>query len=198
MLILFGTRKVKIRTFTDEAAPCGNCGEYRKHYRIYQLCFHIFWIPVFPIGSKYMISDCTRCKAKYEVFHHPELSAMRTPLYMFSILLIIPIILIFGFISSKQSEKQTAEYIQNPIPGDIYLMRDTTNNKSLYYFSKILEVESDSVYIQIGAYSYNRYTSRMDKDDYYVTDYFYGFHKDALKEWHSGGLVKKIKRSKKP
>lgn len=106
MLILFGTRKVKIRTFTDEAVPCGNCGEY--------------------------------------------------------------------------------------------LMRDTTNGKSLYYFSKILEVESDSVYIQIGAYSYNRYTSRMDKDDYYVTDYFYGFHKDALKEWHSGGLVKKIKRSKKP
>lgn len=198
MLIFFGTRKVRIRTFNDESAPCALCGEYRKQYRIYQPCFHIFWIPVIPIGRKYIVTNCTKCNAQYEVAQHPELSATRTPLYMFSIPLIFAAIFVFAMINAQQSSKRTEEYVQNPAAGDVYLIRDTIDGDRYYYFTKILHVEPDSVFIQMGAYSYKSYTSRMDNEDYYVTDYLYAVHKDELKEWHRDKMIRKIERTEEP
>lgn len=198
MLIFFGTRKIRIRTFYDEATPCALCGELRTQYSIYQPCFHVFWIPVFPIGRKYIVSTCTKCNAQYKIACHPELSATRTPIYMFSLLLLFAAIFAFSMIGAHQSSKKTAEYVQNPTVGDIYLIRDINDDGSYYYFSKILQVEPDSVLFEVGAYNYKRYTSSMDKEDYYISDYLYVVHKEKLKEWHRERMIRKIERSGEP
>lgn len=98
MLIFFGTRRIRIRTFTDVSTPCPFCGEYHMQYSIYQPCFHIFWIPVFPIWRKYIITTCSKCNSEYKIVQHPELSATRTPIYFFSILILFAALIAFSFI----------------------------------------------------------------------------------------------------
>lgn len=198
MLIFFGTRRIRIRTFTDVSTPCPICEEYHKQCSIYQPCFHIFWIPVFPIGRKYIITTCSKCNSQYKIVQHPELSATRTPIYMFSVLILFAVIIAFSFFSAHRSSKKTAEYIQNPAVGDIYLMRDTIDGDRYYYFSKIFLIENDSVFMQTSAYNYSKYTSSMDKKDYYVEEYLYPVHKDDLKKWHDKKMIRKIERTEEP
>lgn len=196
MFILYGIRNVRIRTIRDEKEPCGICGDYHKEFKITQPCFHIFWIPFFPIGRKTMEGTCQGCRAKFDAYQHPALSATRTPFYMFLGLLLVVAFFAYGFTNEIQSRKNKAEYVVNPQIGDIYLMKNTEESKTLYYFTKIYEMEADTVYMEVGAYDYTRYVSRMDKEDYFVEDYYYAIHRSKLKNWFDEGIIREITRKK--
>jgi zinc-ribbon family len=71
-MIVFGTKAVHLQTVELEDATCPSCGEqdtillsvFRKH-------FHIFWIPILPIGKK-GLAECAHCK---RVMGYTEMSS---------------------------------------------------------------------------------------------------------------------------
>ncbi len=195
MFILYGTTKKKIKTFTDQKTTCDLCGGFSKEYRIYQPCFHIFWIPFFPIGRKYMVVKCSGCNAQYDTINDPYLSNTRTPFFMFLGPLLILGFIIFGYFSSKAEQRRYESYINSPGIGDVYLMKtESESGSNLYYFSKIIDIKPDSISMLVGAYDYSRSVSKMDTADYFITDFFYTFHKSALKDWWDEGNEKSIER----
>lgn len=196
MFVIYGVRNIRIRTIRDEKATCGMCGHYVKEYRVYQPCVHIFWIPFFPIPGKYVVESCPQCSARYEMKEHPLLKVTRTPIYTFALVFILLAFFVNIYFSNKSEKERNAGYINAPLVGDVYLMKDTVDGEKRYFFSKIGEITPDSVLMYIGAYDYTRYVSRMDTADYYVDDYYYMVHKTALKDWWETGVISDIKRPK--
>lgn len=194
MIIFFGIRQKKIRHTYDEKEPCTLCNSYRRQYIIYQPYFHIFFIPFFPVGKKYLVTTCHDCSMSYRQEYDLRINATRTPLYMFSGLLLIAALFMFSFVNHFVEGNKYEEYVQDPQPGDIYLIKNKTEGEKYYYFIKIQDAEADSLNILMGAYEYKRYVSRMDREDYFVTDYYYSIHRDKPKEWLKDRTIRTIIR----
>ena len=70
MIIFFGTRQI----VRDDDRPgggmqqCPRCGQYAQFKpRTTRTFFHIFWIPLIPIGGKQPILECQSCHARFGV-----------------------------------------------------------------------------------------------------------------------------------
>jgi len=197
MFIFYGIRHIRIRTIRDDKKTCSACEGHEKVYRVYQPCVHIFWIPLFPVPGKYMVESCPQCKSRYETVEHPLLSETRTPIYTFALTFILLAFIVNMYFDSKAEGKRNIEYVAAPLSGDVYLIKDTIEGTEAYYFSKVLEVEPDSVIMSVGAYNYSKYVSKMNKEDYFVSEYLYAVPKTALKDWLDKKKIREIKRSSK-
>lgn len=194
MYIFFGIRHIRIRTIRNWKTTCSKCGSHNMEYRVYQPCFHVFWIPFFPIPGKYLVEKCADCKTRYETTEHPELAHTRTPIYMFALIFILAAFFAQIYFSGRAQDKREIEYAAAPLAGDIYLMKDTLEEATIYHFAKVFEVVPDSVRILLGAYNYSRYVSYMDTKDYFITDYYYTVHKSILPQWLEEERIREIKR----
>jgi transposase len=67
MIIFFGTRQV----VRDDERPsamqqCPRCGQYAQFKsRSSRTYFHIFWIPLLPIGGVQSLIECQNCHARF-------------------------------------------------------------------------------------------------------------------------------------
>jgi hypothetical protein len=68
MIIFFGTREV----VRDDDRPAGDiqqcprCGQYVAFRpRTARTFFHIFWLPLFPVGAAQPIAECPNCRARF-------------------------------------------------------------------------------------------------------------------------------------
>jgi hypothetical protein len=68
MIIFFGTRQV----VRDDDRPgggmqqCPRCGQYAQlKPRTARLFFHIFWIPLIPLGATQPVVECQHCHARF-------------------------------------------------------------------------------------------------------------------------------------
>ena len=61
-MIIFGLRATNIGTFEIKETSCDYCNiNDSQQISVFGKYFHIFWIPIFPIGKK-TYSECTHCK----------------------------------------------------------------------------------------------------------------------------------------
>jgi len=69
-MVIFGIRSMLLHQFLI-AQNCGNCNKAETvHIYVFQKYFHIFWVPVFPIGQR-TVSQCTFCKQVLELNQMP-------------------------------------------------------------------------------------------------------------------------------
>jgi DNA-directed RNA polymerase subunit RPC12/RpoP len=67
MIIFFGTRQV----VRDDDRPggmqqCPRCGQYALFKpRRARMFFHVFWIPLIPLGAGEPILECQNCHARF-------------------------------------------------------------------------------------------------------------------------------------
>lgn len=61
-MIIFGSRATNIGSFKVNSSSCSYCKNTgTQQITQFGKYFHVFWIPVFPIGKK-TFSECTHCK----------------------------------------------------------------------------------------------------------------------------------------
>ncbi|RZJ49132.1 MAG: hypothetical protein EOO44_18850, partial [Flavobacterium sp.] len=139
-MIVLGTSTKKIITETviDKCLNCGN--QFTLQLNILQRYVHIFWIPFFPAG-KIGATHCTHCQEALEqsnfTYSLTETcksikSNSKTPIWTFSGLALLFIIIAGGFFYSRQNEEKNAKIILSPERNDVYEIKLSNQNYTLY------------------------------------------------------------------
>lgn len=147
-MIIFGTRTKFLNAFNSEQT-CAHCNTGKLNLAYTVRYFHIFWIPMFPIGKQGM-TQCPHCK---QTLSGHELSpqnrsqlniqkgSTKTPLKYFSGLIIIGALILS--VSVITAFDKTGRYIRKPKIGDIYQLKSYTPNQ--FTFMKVVAIEPDSL-----------------------------------------------------
>jgi hypothetical protein len=200
-MIIYGSRPAHLKT-VQPSIPCSSCGQtgtltlsaYSKHA-------HIFWIPLFPIG-RLGISQCAHCKLALDDAgmagdlkreYHNLKAETRVPIWQFSGLAVIVVIIALITYSGKEDEKKQLEYVADPAVGDIYKYKTETGNYSIL---KVVAVSADSVFVSPNEYETDRMSGvyKLDKAENYP-DFSYGISKNQIKQMHAASDIYDIDRN---
>ena len=147
-MIIFGTR-TKLLSAVGTQHSCGHCNTGKLNLVYTGSYFHIFWIPMFPLGKQGM-TQCPHCKQtlterelapQSRSYVNSQKGSAKTPLTYFSGLIIIGV-LIFSVILINAFDK-TGGYIRNPEVGDVYQVKGFDANQFVLW--KVTAVEGDTV-----------------------------------------------------
>ncbi|WP_109302119.1 zinc-ribbon domain-containing protein [Aquimarina sp. AU474] len=200
-MIIYGGKAVHLKSVQSKTGICPSCktqgslliSVFRKHA-------HVFWIPLFPIGKK-GISQCQHCKNVLKTNEMPKpikreydnlKNRTKGPIWQFSGLGIIVILMAWGSYASAADKKQESEYITFPKEGDIYEYKIKTGS---YSTLKVISVSKDSVFISPNEYEISKITKihKIDKPENYA-EFSYAISKNKLKEMYDSKEVLGINR----
>ena len=150
-MIIFGTAGREIAKGKIRAA-CANCKEPNNiNMFIVQRYAHVYGIPFFPTEKK-AVTECISCNHVLEKKQFPESyiynyldmkSTAKAPIWMFTGLGIIAIIIFVGIIAGIRNDNENAELVLSPKKGDIYEIKLSYKQYTLY---KVDKVEGNAVY----------------------------------------------------
>ena len=201
-MIFYGTKATNIHNGKVINVKCPNCeANTSMTYSIFGKYAHVYWIPFFPIGTVGVI-ECDSCKRTFEVKELPEeiktkyirdteRSSIKKPIWYYSGLFIITLVVAYGFYSSKESKIEQSTYIESPQKGDLY---EITASSGYYSTMKIDSVLSDSIYFFVNDMETNKKSgiSDIDKEKNYKE--LYGFSKVEIKEMFESEKIYEISR----
>lgn len=201
-MIIYGTGSKLLKEAAAENIVCTNCEHKTSSISIYQKYFDIFWIPVFPIG-KAAFFECENChNVTEEKAMQPEekalvknlKSSLKTPLYTFTGLGIVLLIVGALAMSGMNDNNRKEGYYNEPQTGDVYSVlypEDTSEYKHVFY--KITQMGEDSIYFLASYYSYIANTAVLEPKDAFV-DYEFGIAKTEIEMWHDADRITNIYR----
>ena len=199
-MIIFGSGSTSVDETLSEQITCSNCStKGSTYFQTTSRHFHIFWIPMFPIG-KDSFTICEHCKLTLNSKEMPEdvkrKSAeirrdTKAKLWQFSGLILIALMAIPLAISIFNDNKASEEYINSPQAGDIY----KTKMKDMYSLSKVTRVNEDSVFMVNNEYETDKGSKvyKLDEDANYEENE-YGLHRLSVIRMHSMGYIEAVKR----
>lgn len=173
-MIIFGTRNKAIAQETFQG-KCIHCGQPATvQLVVVQRYAHVFWIPFFPIGKK-GVSICSHCKQtltvkefsdEYREFYNQVKQNRRPPIYMYSGLILLGLLIVAAIISGKKHQAALRKKIANPTVGQVYFIREAYDRYTLY---KVVETSKDSVYVLFHMMETNkeRGLSKLKTQDIY-------------------------------
>ncbi len=178
-MIFFGTRKKEVKSGRISNVVCGYCDEnVSMNYVVETSYFHLYWIPIFPYKKRTYI-DCPECDTLFESKHFSEpvknklqrendLKPARNPIWMFSGLLILAVIIPLAFFQSSRADSKKGDYKDNPKVGDVYFLNSLP---SKYTTMKIAAVEKDSVHFILNDTTVTKFMKvfGINEDRYYST-----------------------------
>jgi len=187
---------MRIKKYDDYQIKCDNCGSDGQRFSVYQDYFHLFFIPMFPLGKKTIQSVCLKCNDRFnEEKKAHYLSVTRTPIYLYIGLILFACLIISIVISNRNDQKQTAEYVANPMINDVYLIREGEGKERTYYFLKIKNIDADTVELIHSYFEYYGYISNMSDSDYFVNDEVFRIAKSDLKDYLEKGNINAVERN---
>jgi len=171
MLLIYGKKTARIKTATDNHEKCKNCGAFDISVVVLQEYFHFFYIPVCPVGPKNAKAWCHDCgqhfgSARFEKEYEDN---AKTPIYIYSIPLIFFLLIVIGVFANLSTQKEKAEFIQNPKVGDTYLIRKDEKETTYYYFLKIKDINGDTITLYHNDRIYSSYPTSLAPIDSFVT-----------------------------
>src|SRR5688572_12735660 len=108
MLILHGRRTARIKRYTDNQHSCRSCGVFDLDVRVYRDFYHLFFIPLFPVGGKSVKIKCKNCGEPMRLDplqkHYENLS--KTPIYLYAIPILVAGLFAIGLIGNLNTQKQ--------------------------------------------------------------------------------------------
>jgi Zn ribbon nucleic-acid-binding protein len=171
-MIFYGTKAKNLKKSKISAVTCPDCqANTDMNFSVYGKYAHIYWIPFFPI-SKIEIAECNSCLKTFDkkqfsdqirkkIKINNETNPVRTPLWFFSGLAIVALLICTAVYTSKQTDKKEKEYIKNPKKGDIYSLNAS---KGFYTCIKVDSVTKDSVIFKTNKFEFDNKTG-LDKID---------------------------------
>lgn len=195
MIFIHGRKKARIKKVTDYTGACTTCNAIGVDFEIFREYYHLFWIPLFPIGDKESKGHCTKCGKPNDfnprVKHHE--SVTRTPIYLYSGLLIFLMLIGTLVIANINTQKEKALFVADPKVGDVYLIRKDVNDSTYYYFLRVARIQQDTVIVYPNAFQYFSFVYKLNEQDYFVTEEFY-YTKKQLQELLERGEINSVER----
>ena len=69
-MIIYGRKPIKLNNPQKQACDCASCNSEKSFWFYFFLnTYHIYWIPLFPLG-KYGYSQCSKC---YEILYDVQM-----------------------------------------------------------------------------------------------------------------------------
>lgn len=160
-MIFYGSKATQIGT-ESLFDKCSNCGTPNSlEMVVFQRYAHVYWIPLFPIG-KTGATQCSNCKQVLQKKEFSEnlkasynnlKSGSKTPVWTFSGIALIALLITWGSVVGKQNDKKYAEFIENPMRGDIYEVKLANKHYTLF---KVDKVVGDTVFLFMNEYETNK------------------------------------------
>jgi hypothetical protein len=198
-MIFFGTGSKQIATelIMDKCEHCGTANSVELY--LYQQYGHLFWIPTFPF-RKTVISHCSHCKQTLETkamsanlaaAAQQAKSNAKTPIWTFSGLAVIALLVIAVSIFEKKKNEKNAQLIGAPKSGDLLTVKTKDNQYTLF---KISEVQQDTILIQVNNFETNKISGINDlKTKGYDSSQFV-YTKKELKQMFDAGEIIDVER----
>jgi hypothetical protein len=199
-MIVYGSRSKELikDVLSDQCPNCGKQNSIDMH--VFQKYAHIFWIPIFPMG-KTGVCQCDHCKqvltlkempASLVISYENLKARAKTPVWMFSGLALLAVLITIGFISGKQNDAENARLILTPQAGDIFEIKLGRKHYTLY---KVDQVNGDSVFVQLNDYETNKVAGLKDLKKKAYSEEVMVFSKAELKQMLEKGEIIDIERN---
>lgn len=200
-MIIYGSRSSHLRSISLENETCPHCGQQGSMVMsTFTRYAHIFWIPLFSVG-RFSLSECKHCRQVMEVkqmppqisaYHHRNLAETRLPLWQFTGLALVAVAIFFGIYANKIDKEEQAQFVANPMSGDVYEMKTSTG---AYTTFKLVSVNADSVQIRPNNYEVDRISGivDIDKDENY-SDSTFTMPAGSLQDMFTSGDILDINR----
>jgi len=201
-MIVYGSRTKQLakEIIIDKCPNCGRQNSTELH--VFQNYAHVFWIPFFPTG-KTAVTQCDHCKQVLKPKEMPSSikstyenikSQTKTPIWTFSGLALLAVLISIGVVSAQQNNKKNAQLILSPQSGDVFEVRTKDSQYTLF---KVDDVKGDSIFVRINQYETNKISGLSDlkrKGDVAYSEENFVFLKAELKEMMSKGEILDIER----
>ena len=201
-MIFYGTKGSHIHSERKSNLKCDNCDEITSHnISVFGKYAYIYWIPIFPVSKK-VFSECTNCKATNDFKSMNEKlrrtsidlkKNTKTPIWYWSGLGIIAILISIGFYFNAQHNKDVINYIKEPMAGDIIEFKNSETN---YYSTlKINHVTKDSIFVIPNDFETDKVggISDIDKSKNYNSEPF-GIGRNQIQKMFDDDLFYDINR----
>ena len=166
--MIYGTKTTPVAT-ENIADSCANCQTSNSILMsVLQKYVHIFFIPFIPVG-KTGVTVCAHCKqaltkgefngslnSRYDTLK----SQSKTPIWTFSGLVLLAILILFLIVSDRQKKEKVATMIQTPQSGDVYEVKD--GNTKQYTLYKIQRMNADTIFILMNQFETNKLSGLKD------------------------------------
>jgi hypothetical protein len=199
MIFLWGRRNKVLDAYSDENCKCENCNSNNLIYFVNQNYYHLFWIPIVP-NNKFAGTYCPDCIESKQVVYSETgarlIKQTRTPIYMYSLLIIFGGLIGLGIINGIDYNIKQKELIKVPTKEDIYTIKFKDNqNQDAYSFIKVVTVSKDSILLVPCDKYYNRDIGYLRSNISFLNDTIRKSRKELLDMYQSDNITE-IHRSK--
>ena len=197
MLILYGRRTARIKKYTDNQESCKSCGAFDLDVRVYRDYYHLFFIPVFPVGDKTVKIKCRKCgePIRLDTLQKHYESISRTPIYLYATPILFAGLIAILINANLNTQKEKAQFIANPQIGDVYTIRKDENNSTTYYFLRLINIKGDTVIAYHNNLEYQGFVTKLNTDDFFVKDEEMYFLKSELKQMLDKMEINSVERN---
>jgi hypothetical protein len=200
-MIIYGSRSSHVKSLQLNTEVCQHCGTQGSVLlSTYARYAHVFWIPFFSLG-RFSVSECQHCKqvleskqmpAQIKAHHERNIAESKLPLWQFTGLAILLVAIAFGVYANQSDKEQQAQFIKNPLTGDIYEFK---TEAGAYTTFKVTEVGADTLMVSFNNYETNKITGipQIDKAENY-SDTLYYLTRAKIQEMFTSGEILDINR----
>lgn len=197
MFLIYGRKTARIKRFTDHQESCKSCKSFDLDVKVYRDYYHLFFIPVFPVGDKSSSIRCNKCTEPFRVEATQKQYARtaRTPFYLYALIIIIISIILGVAVMNIVTQKNKEKFVANPKVGDVYIVKKLESTLETYYFLRLSRINGDSVFAYHNNLQYLFFTDKLDKEDYFVKEDEWAYSKKDLKTMLDSTEIKSVERT---
>ena len=197
MFVIYGKQTARIKKYTDNRNYCKSCNSFDLNVKVYKEYFHIFFIPFFPTGNKTVKIYCNNCGEPYRAdsVQKDYEKSTKNPIYLYAGLILIGSLILLLVNANITTQKEKANFIENPKVGDVYRIRKDENSSTFYYFLRVSQINGDTVLAYHNNLVYHRFITKLNDDDFFVKQEELIFTKKNLKEMLDKDEINSVERN---
>jgi hypothetical protein len=196
MFIIHGKQTARIKKHTDNHQVCQSCKSLDLDVKVYRDYYHLFFIPIFPVGIKSVEIKCKNCgePMRLETVKKHYEGITKTPFYLFTWLILFAGLCIVLLYANLNNQREKAKLVGDPKVGDVYTIKKDEHDSITYYFLLLVRVNDNLVVAYHSNLEYYRFVSRLHEDDYFVKGDELFLTKNELKQMLERGEINSVSR----
>lgn len=196
MFLIYGRRKVRVKTYTENHQACTDCKAFDLNIKVYREYFHVFYIPFFPTGIIISSIQCNNCGTliRIDSLQKRYETLTKKPIYLYSGLILIAVAILFLVNANLNTQKEKRKFVNNPQLGDVYRIREEKNKSAEYYFLRISKIKDDSVFTYHSNLVYNGFVHKLDDEDFFAKEEELVFTRSELKKMLDNDVIEAVER----
>lgn len=173
-IYLLGHKKFAVKTYHHHEEPCSKCGHADMKIKVYHGYFHILFIPCWPTNNRTSTLQCHHCgrRTRFDSIQYHYEKKTPKPFYLYTGLVLLVCGLLYLSVRTPadqpESPSANAKAIRTPQEGDMYAISKDIEGRTLFYFTRIVMVKGDSLYLQHSNRIYDSRNAKPNQEDHFV------------------------------